>query len=152
MANTKIVVTGAEALEDLKRHFPNSWQNELQEGKRIIGSAIRLFNCEPLEAVTKYFNKSGNSKNLHAVTAAVYIMTKEHRLSTSIKQIDYVLEQIRQQLHALETQNTFSQEQKTVLRPHYYSERDKYNAQREQLINQFEVVGAQFVSGSGFAG
>jgi len=149
--STTITLTGPQALSELKQYYPETWPVEILRGKSIINGAMKTFGMPMFESVSKWLKKTGATKDNHAIIAALHIMLSEQNLSKKLKEVDYEIEQFVNQAFALEKSENFSTKESGELRIFYTTKQTELQQRRIELINSFEVIGAEPVKKSMFA-
>lgn len=135
-----ITITGAEALEDLKKFFPTTWGDCIQTGKDTIHSMMRIYNLPAIEAVEKSCRITGGFKDPQIIVASLYIMLKQQRISNEIKQVENEIISTTTQSFALESSENFNTKESGELRQFYTGKQKELQHKLNELINEFPIV------------
>lgn len=137
--------TGSEALEMLKTHFPQTWQQELNEGRSFLKSMMRLYNLDAMEAYQKYIKYCGTREKAISTLAALHLMNQQVTIGRKIKELQVMQQQYAAQSVALEGSQITSYQDKMMLRQHYSEKKNEIQCKLEELIDSLPVFGAETV-------
>ena len=146
-----ITITGAEALEDLKKFFPKTWGDYIQTGKETIHSMMRIYNLPAIEAVSKACTQTGGFKDPNIIIASLYIMLKQQRISTDLKKLEDEITQTITQSVALENSKNFNSKESGELRKFYSDKQNELQKKFNELINEFPVIEPKIIKAGQFS-
>lgn len=147
MATTVMTVTGAEALEDLQRHFPHDWQRQIADAEDTLNSFARIYKTDDLgKAYSKLLRHFGRPDNAIALLAALYVIRKRDReQSETLLARHTALEtralRIEEQLQRVPATN-WDPAFKEKLKDYYHGRLAMIQDAVSQIINQMPVFGA----------
>lgn len=142
--------TGSEALDMVKAHFPKTWETEIETGKKMIRSLMKIYKASPLEAYARFSRTGAAVPNQIINLAALHCIIEEEKnveKSTSARIIEIQEQQqncINQSL-AMETSRSIEELDKRMLREFYSKKQEILRIELEQITNSIEVKYAFYV-------
>lgn len=136
---------GSEALEMLQTHFPQTWENEINDGRSFIMSLMRMYNLDNMQAYQKYLRICGSCDKAISALASIHVMNTQVKIGREIKECQENQLQYANQSQALEESKNTSCQDKRMLRAHYLSKQDELQQRVEKLIESYPIIGAKKV-------
>nr|WP_322625673.1 hypothetical protein [uncultured Flavobacterium sp.] len=140
---TTITITGAEALQDVKLHFPHDWEGILKKADADLDRFCHLFKTkDPVEAYGKFLSRAGRPNNATEILAALHLRHLERKtralLLAQHTEAETKALRVQEQLTALEL-TTWPEKTKQVLRDFYHGRLAVYQDKVTEIINQMPV-------------
>lgn len=145
MQNLTLRYTGPEALEITKIHFPKTWQIEVASSMKLIKSLMNIYKTDSMNAFNRFLNAGARPENLIITMAALQVMKSNSDINKEIEKLKTEQAQCAEQLIALEQMKSIPETEKQVLRGFYVNKKKDHEKRIQELMGEFEVVGAQTV-------
>lgn len=141
---------GKEALEMTQTHFPNDWNQRIEEGKKTIKSMMKVYKTNAKEAYSRFVNSGASIPSVIVMLASLYSLleedkTKEKTIGERINEILQMQQDIINQAQALENSKATSEIDRRILRQFYSEKQQTLKKELDKLTNSLDVVEPYFV-------
>lgn len=145
MQNLTLRYTGPEALEMTKQAFPKTWQSEVSIATKLLKSLMNIYKTDGMNAFNRFLRAGARPENCIITMAALQLMKNNTDISTEIEKLKTEQAQCVLQLIALEQMTTVTGVEKQQLRGFYVNKQKDHEKRIQELMGEFEVIGAQTV-------
>jgi hypothetical protein len=151
MGTFKIQYTGTEAVEMIKSYYPNNWRQLLDNKKSALIKLSNIHKISVEKAYRKFIIPVARNEESIVFFAALSELLKFEKMkprekSDKIIELENKRENVARQIVALESDtNTFSYEDKKILRGHYTQLQQTTTSEINELLKSFEVIEPQLI-------